>query len=418
MAVLFAGAVGSLVLGLSVPAGAQLELPPLPLPTLPVPLPSLPPLLPQPSNPEPVNPAAPSKAPEGPAVPAPAPPAAPKATGPAPQQPRCGGRGLPAKGKHTPPGNSRNLVGKAQPLLDIGLPRDRVMEFLSPPFPVAGQAKYSDDWQNPRYTPCFHLHEGTDIFAAEGTPVVAPGPGVVVAFGDHPVGGLCVWLQSDDKLSFFMAHMSRFADGLQAGQRVTRSTVLGYVGDTGNAEGGSPHLHFEVHPPILDRNGQPTVFGIDQSPGGLGQTRTPPTNPKPYLDKWLAEAEGTADNLVEVVIKRGGVLPNDPNSLAGLAYSILAADESLGFLSKPANQGMAAAAVLLGGGALAHTAGVIGKGARTRRRLRRKTADPNASYFEQRRAAEAEAARVAALQAAEEGLRRRRFRRAGPPGAT
>ncbi|MGH2689977.1 MAG: hypothetical protein ACRDKW_14400, partial [Actinomycetota bacterium] len=153
------------------------------------------------------------------------------------------------------------------------------------------------------------------------------------------------------------------------------------------------------------------------SPGGLGQTRTPPTNPKPYLDKWLTEAEGSADNLVEVVIKRGGVLPNDPNSLASLAYSILASNESLGFLSKPANQGMALAAVLLGGGALAHTAGVIGKGARTRRCLRRKTADPNASFYEQRRAAEAEAARVAALQAAQEGnLHRRRFRRTGPPG--
>jgi hypothetical protein len=80
---------------------------------------------------------------------------------------------------------------------------------------------------------------------------------------------------------------------------------------------------------------------------------------------------------------------------------------------------MALAAVLLGGGALAHTAGVIGKGARSRRRLQRRTANPNASYFELRRAAEAEAARVAALQAAQEGnLHRRRFRRAGPRGPT
>jgi murein DD-endopeptidase MepM/ murein hydrolase activator NlpD len=410
-----AGAFLSLLLGLTAPARAQLELPPLPLPTLPIPLP---PLLPQPSAPPTVAPAAPPPA-SGPATvaPGPAAPAAPKPAGPAPQLPRCGGRSLPAKGRYTPPGNSRNLVSKAQPLFDLGLSRDRVMEFVTPPFPVAGQAKYSDDWQNPRYTPCFHLHEGTDIFAAEGTPVVAPGPGVVVAFGDHPVGGLSVWLMTDDKISFFMCHLTRFADGLEAGQRVTRSTVLGYVGDTGNAEGGAPHLHFEVHPPVLDKSGQPSVFGIDRSPEGLGQTRTPPTNPKPYLDKWLAEAEGRADSLVEVVIQRGGVLPNDPNSLASLAYSVLAADQSLGFLSKPANQGMAVVALLMGGGALAHTAGVIGKGARSRRRLRRKKGDPAASYFEQRRMAESEAARLAALQAAEEGnLHRRRFRRGGSPG--
>ena len=400
-----------LALLLSAPAWGQLNLPPLPpLPSLP-PLPLLTPPSQAPAAPPSQQPAAPPPAAPGQQQ---AKPAQKAAAGPTPQLPNCGTPKLPPKGRYTPPGSTKNLDAKAQPLYDIGLPRDRVMEFLAPPFPVGGQARYSDDWQNPRYTPCFHLHEGTDIFAPGGTAVVAPGPGVIVAFGDHPVGGLSVWLMTDDKVSFFMCHFSHFPEGMTAGQRVDRSTVIGYVGNSGNAEGGATHLHFEVHPPILDKSGQPTRYGIDRSPGGLGQTRTPPTNPKPYLDRWLAQAEGVADNLVQGVIKRGGVLPNDPNTLADLAHSLLVSDQSLFGRVRNANKGIATVASLLGVAALAHTAGVIGKGAKIRRRNRkRKGPDTrNQSVYEIRRAAEAESARLARQAAEQEAnLHRRRFRR-------
>jgi hypothetical protein len=292
------------------------------------------------------------------------------------------------------------------------------MEFLAPPFPVAGAARYSDDWQNVRLTPCFHFHEGTDIFAPKDTPVVAPGPGTIVAFGDHPVGGLSIWMTTDDHLSFFMCHFDAFAEGLTAGQRVDRGTVVGYVGNTGNAEGGPTHLHFEVHPPILDKDGVPVRYGIDALPGGLGQTRTPPTNPKPYLDQWLAESERVADGLVKGVIKRGGQLPNDPNAVADLAHSLLVSEGSLFSRGSNANKGIATAAGLLGIAALAHTFGVIGKGAKSRRRRRRGRHSAmdtrDRSLYEIQRQAEAAAAAVRAREAeaeAEANLYRRRFRR-------
>src|SRR5438067_4868514 len=278
VAVVSASLVGWLALALSAPAGAQLNLPPLP------PLPSLPPLpLLTPPSPAP----APSQASAAPRPATAASKPAQNASKGAPaddavQRPDCITQGLAPRGKSTPPGDTKKLIAKGQPLYDLGLPRDRVMEFLAPPFPVAGPAHYSDDWQAPRFTPCFHLHEGNDIFAPENTPVVAPGPGTVVAFGDHPIGGLSIWLTTDDHMSLYMCHLSHFAAGLTAGQRVDRCTVIGYVGDTGDADGGAPHLHFQIHPPILDRDGQPVKYGIDRSPGGLGQTRTPPTNPKPY----------------------------------------------------------------------------------------------------------------------------------------
>ena len=51
-----------------------------------------------------------------------------------------------------------------------------------------------------------------------------------------------------DRTFFFYAHLSRFADGLTVGSKVTRGDVIGYVGDTGNPGPGNYHLHFEYHP--------------------------------------------------------------------------------------------------------------------------------------------------------------------------
>ncbi|MGH2768314.1 MAG: M23 family metallopeptidase, partial [Actinomycetota bacterium] len=131
-----------------------------------------------------------------------------------------------------------------------------------PPFPVAGLAHFSHDWKLPRWTPSPHLHEGTDIFAAEGTPIVASGPGKVAATARVPVGGISVWIVADDGNAFYYAHLRGFAKGLQRGQRVEVGTVIGYVGDTGNAEGGPPHLHFELHPPLKNRRREIVASGV------------------------------------------------------------------------------------------------------------------------------------------------------------
>jgi hypothetical protein len=261
----------------------------------------------------------------------------------------------------------------------MGLPLDRVMAVLAPPFPVAGAAKFSDDWKMPRWTPCPHLHAGNDIFAAQGTPIVASGPGTIAAFGNHPVGGMSIWVASDDHYSFFYTHLAGFAPGLARGQRVDRSTVIGYVGATGNAAGGPPHLHFQVHAPIVNRRGEiVTPGGVDAAPGGLGRSRTPPVNPKPLLDQWLAQANRQADALVAEIVRRGGVLPTDEEAVGILRVhsAALAAGEGGFELGANVNAGVLTAALLLGAVALVYSVMVIG---RTRRMRSRPRLEPDLS---------------------------------------
>lgn len=188
------------------------------------------------------------------------------------------------------------------PLMQRGLDPRQAMVLAAPPFPVAGPARYSDDWLNARMTPCPHLHKGTDIFADFGTPVVASGPGRLAAMGQGPVGGLAIWVSGDDGNSFYYAHLQAFADGLQIGQRVDKGTVLGEVGDSGNAEGGSPHLHFQIHPPLRSRQKGIVASGVDRH-GDAGSSRTPPANPVGYLNTMLDQAEKNAPALVDQLIK-------------------------------------------------------------------------------------------------------------------
>ena len=130
-------------------------------------------------------------------------------------------------------------------------------------FPVGGVAEYSDDWLAARSTPCFHLHKGTDVFAARGVPVRSPAAGTV-RFSEEPVGGKAAYVTEVDGTYYYMAHMDSFV-ALPPGSRVSVGQVVGFVGDSGNASG--THVHFQVHP----RGGAPV-------------------NPKPLLDAWLDEA--------------------------------------------------------------------------------------------------------------------------------
>lgn len=90
-------------------------------------------------------------------------------------------------------------------------------------------------------------HEGTDIFAAEGTPVYSATPGYVQRIGSNPVGGNIVSVIGGGGVRYYYAHLSGFAEDLQEGQYVTPETLLGYVGNTGNAALTPPHLHLGVY---------------------------------------------------------------------------------------------------------------------------------------------------------------------------
>jgi murein DD-endopeptidase MepM/ murein hydrolase activator NlpD len=109
-------------------------------------------------------------------------------------------------------------------------------------FPVAGPATFSRDFDPAGERG--RRHSGIDLMADAGTPVVAAEDGEV-RLGTNVLGGNIANLYADDGTRFYYAHLSGF-EGIA--RRVAAGEVIGYVGNTGNAAGGPPHLHFEVHP--------------------------------------------------------------------------------------------------------------------------------------------------------------------------
>lgn len=94
------------------------------------------------------------------------------------------------------------------------------------------------------------MHQGIDIVAPRGTPVRSAAGGVVWRTSDSIRGGISVTVIGDDGVRYFYTHLDSIADGIERDVRVGTDTVLGYVGNTGNAVATAPHLHFEVGLPI------------------------------------------------------------------------------------------------------------------------------------------------------------------------
>ena len=89
-------------------------------------------------------------------------------------------------------------------------------------------------------------HEGLDIIAMQGTPVVSPTDAVVTRTGNGASSGIYVRTANPGGEQFVYMHLSEIANGITAGKKVTRGEVIGFVGNTGNASGGGAHLHFEI----------------------------------------------------------------------------------------------------------------------------------------------------------------------------
>ena len=118
-------------------------------------------------------------------------------------------------------------------------------------FPVFGTASFGDSFGAPRAGIPGGWHHGEDIFAEEGSPLLAVADGTIHTVGFIKLGGYRLWLRDDFGNEFYYAHLSAYSPLAIEGKRVQAGDVIGFVGDTGDAEGGSPHLHFEIHPAAM-----------------------------------------------------------------------------------------------------------------------------------------------------------------------
>jgi murein DD-endopeptidase MepM/ murein hydrolase activator NlpD len=134
-------------------------------------------------------------------------------------------------------------------------------------FPVYGSASYTNTFGAPRANTGWH--HGEDIFAPLGAPILAVANGIVYSVGWNDIGGLRLWLQDRAGNEFYYAHLSAFSPLAVNGAQVRAGDVLGFMGNTGDAEATPYHLHFEIHPAALLYQGYDGVVA-----------------PYPYLNAW------------------------------------------------------------------------------------------------------------------------------------
>jgi hypothetical protein len=131
-------------------------------------------------------------------------------------------------------------------------------------FPVLGKASFVDDFGAPRGT---GAHEGNDLMAKKKTKVVAAETGTVTKWTKSANAGCMLYLKGWSGTLYLYIHLNNdrtmrndthgnstcvngiaYAPGLRSGQTVRAGQLLGYVGDSGDADGIASHLHFELHP--------------------------------------------------------------------------------------------------------------------------------------------------------------------------
>ncbi len=118
-------------------------------------------------------------------------------------------------------------------------------------FPVYGTASFGDSFGAPRPDAPGGWHHGEDIFAPLGAPLLAVADGTLYSIGFNRIGGYRIWLRDRAGNQFYYAHLSAYSPLAIEGREVEAGDVIGFVGDTGDADGGAPHLHFEIHPAAM-----------------------------------------------------------------------------------------------------------------------------------------------------------------------
>jgi hypothetical protein len=129
-------------------------------------------------------------------------------------------------------------------------------------FPIVGEVSYENDFGDPRYQ---GSHEGNDLLAAWRAPAVAVEAGTVTIWTRSASAGCMLYLNGKSGTTYLYIHLNNdrtpdndnkgkckpgiaYAPGLKDGQKVRAGQLVGYVGDSGDADGLHHHLHFELHP--------------------------------------------------------------------------------------------------------------------------------------------------------------------------
>ena len=105
---------------------------------------------------------------------------------------------------------------------------------------------FRDTWGAPRSGG--RRHKGTDVFSYYGAPVYAFTAGRIQRTSNSRLGGLGLYLFGEDGNLYYYAHLDSIADGVGVGTRVEAGELVAYNGDSGNARGDAPHVHYQMHP--------------------------------------------------------------------------------------------------------------------------------------------------------------------------
>ena len=175
------------------------------------------------------------------------------------------------------------LLGLEDRLREMGASRKELRKLFRP-FIIGGHAQFSDTWGAVRHGHGNKLrpHVGQDVFCRAGAPVLAAESGEV-EFAQDRLGGTVVRLHRTDGGYWYYAHLARYAKGLVSGDQVKAGDVIGHCGTTGNARGGTPHVHFGSYPG--------------------------PVNPMGDLVSWLATAERNAEQRIDEFAAAGKARP-------------------------------------------------------------------------------------------------------------
>jgi murein DD-endopeptidase MepM/ murein hydrolase activator NlpD len=175
-------------------------------------------------------------------------------------------------------------------------------------FPVYGPSSFSDTFGAFRGDVSGNWHHGDDIFAPLGAPILACADGTVFSVGWNDVGGNRLWLRDGEGNEFYYAHLSAYTEAARNGNHVRAGQVIGFVGNTGDAQGTPYHLQFEVHPVAY------LSLGYDGA-----------VDPTPYLDAWRRQKDIGIAQIAGYLRGVSGTAPK-PGAILLQASDISAAD--------------------------------------------------------------------------------------------